>query len=102
MVRLFVGTNNFRVDILKSLNKSKPHFSCVNAKLSKEKQAAAPMPKILVRLNEELVRVKRLVNTAYYTAKEEVAFAKFPGLCKLQEKKGLDLLIFDDFPIQNT
>ena len=35
--------------------------------------------------------LRKLFRTAYYVAKEEIAFAKFPGLCKLQIANGIDL-----------
>ena len=33
---------------------------------------------------------EKLFNTAHFVAKEKLAMAKFPSLCDLQEKNGLD------------
>ena len=44
-----------------------------------------------------------MFRTAYYVAKEEIAFAKFPGLCKLQIANGIDLsnTYMNDHPCRN-
>jgi len=36
-------------------------------------------------------KLTKLFNSAYFISKENLAFAKFPELCKLQMKNGLDL-----------
>ena len=52
----------------------------------------APMQKIVCKLTKEKeTRMKALFNTAFYVADEKLAFKKYPGLCNLQEKNGVDL-----------
>ena len=41
--------------------------------------------------NEEKNRMRILFNTAHFTAKEDLAMKKYPKLCNLQERNGLDL-----------
>jgi hypothetical protein len=50
------------------------------------------MAQTVTKMNKEKFEVlRKLFRTAYYVAKEEIALAKFPGLCKLQIANGVDL-----------
>ena len=34
--------------------------------------------------------VAKLMNTTFFTVKEDLVFAKYPKLCQLQQKNGMD------------
>ena len=87
------GTASFRVQNLRAHNTSKQHHCCVKeAKEARDKPRSAPM-NVLVRNMEAGVREKmvKLFNIAFFVAKEEIAFAKFPSLCALHIKNDVEL-----------
>lgn len=50
------------------------------------------MGRVLRNMNSQIQeKLTKLFNSAYFISKENLAFAKFPELCKLQMKNGLDL-----------
>ena len=90
------GIGKYRVQNLKVHDVSIDHGKCINKwKVDKEnadKPITTMMKTISAKLDEETkLRMGRLFNTAYYVAKEGLAFRKFMGLRDLQEKNGLDM-----------
>ena len=50
------------------------------------------MGRVLRNMNSQIQeKLTKLFNRAYFISKENLAFAKFPELCKFQMKNGLDL-----------
>ena len=69
---------------------SGPHNKVDGKRYADENPGQAPMEKHLNNLSaEEQNRMRMLINTAHFTAKEDVAMKKFHKLCDLQEKNGL-------------
>ena len=68
-------------------------ISCISeAYHARENQDAAPMWRVLRNMNSQTQeKLIKLFNTAYFISKENLSFAKFQELCKLQMKNGLDL-----------
>ena len=53
---------------------------------------AVHMRTVLQNMNAQVKeKLQKLFNSAYFIRKENLAFAKFPQLCKLQMKNGVDL-----------
>ena len=77
-----MGSSSFRIQNLKAHDSSKIHDSCSKAKAAKENPAKAPF-NLAIRNIESEVQEKmiKLFNIAYFVAKEEIPFAKFPKLC---------------------
>ena len=72
--------------------RSKSHHSCSEAHRVRENPEAAPMWRVLRNMNSQIQeKLTKLFNSAYFISKENLAFAKFPELCKVQMKNGLDL-----------
>ena len=72
--------------------RSKSHHSCSEAHRVRENPEAAPMWRVLRNMNSQIQeKLTKLFNGAYFISKENLAFAKFPELCKLQMKNCLDL-----------
>ena len=88
----FKGTSSFWIQNLKAHDSSKVHESCSKAKAAKENPAKAPM-NLAIRNMESatLEKMIKLFNIAYFAAKEETPFAKFPKLCTLHEKNNVEL-----------
>ena len=89
---LYIGTSGFRRTTIQAHAKSKSHFKCFEANSAKENPAAAPMGIALRNMNAQVKeKLRKLLNSSYFVSKENLAFAKFPQLYKLQMKNGLDL-----------
>ena len=89
---LFAGTSGFRRTTIQAHARSKSHHRCFEAKCARENPAAAPIGRVLRNMSAEVQeKLGMLFNTAYFVGKENLAFSKFPELCKLQMKNGLDL-----------
>ena len=95
--RLFLGINGssssgFRRDTLVSHNISRCHVFCVQREKYQARPEEAPLTRISRKIdNESQERLEKLFNTAHFVAKEKIALAKFPGLCDLQEKNGINI-----------
>ena len=89
---LFNGTSGFRRTTLQAHSRSKTHHTCSEAYRTRENPDAAPMDRALRNMNSQTQeKLRKLFNTAYFISKENLSFAKFPELCKLQMKNGLEL-----------
>lgn len=88
----YLGTSTFRKSSIKTHAKSKAHAKCELAKRAKENPRSTPMAQTVAKMNKDNFEVlKKLFRTAYYVAKEEIALAKFPSLCKLQIGNGINM-----------
>lgn len=68
------------------------HKKVAAKKFVQDNPGKAPMDIHLKNLSKhETDRLKILMNTAHFTAKEDIAMHKFPKLCDLQEKNGVDI-----------
>ena len=89
---LFIGNGAFRHTTIQAHAKSKTHFKCFEANSARENPGAAPMRTVLRNMNAQVnEKLQKLFRSAYFISKENLAFAKFPQLCKLQMKNGVDL-----------
>ena len=91
---LFIGNGAFRRTTIQAHAKSKSHFNCLQseANSARENLGAAPMRTALRNMNAQVnEKLQKLFNSACFTGKENLAFAKFPQQCKLQMKNGVDL-----------
>ncbi len=96
---LFIGTGpgakksvDYRKGGLTTHDNSVPHKKVAGKKYADENPGEAPMDKHLKNLaKDEQNRVRMLMNTAHFTAKEDLAMKKYPKLCDLQEQNGLEL-----------
>ncbi|XP_071964144.1 zinc finger protein 862-like [Antedon mediterranea] len=88
----YLGCDSFRKLSIQTHDKSKSHLMCVLVKRAKENPKDTSMGKAIAKINASNFEIlKKLFRTAYYVAKEEIALAKFPGLCKLQMANGVEL-----------
>ena len=89
---LYIGTSGFRRTTLQAHARSKSHHKCSEAHRARENPDAAPLGILLRNLTAQInEKLSKLFNSAYFISKENLAFAKFPELCKLQMKNGVDL-----------
>ena len=89
---LYIGTGGFRKTTIQAHAKSKSHHSCSEVHRATENPETALMGILLRNMNSQIQeKLMKLFNSAYFISKENLAFAKFPELCKLQMKNGLDL-----------
>ena len=89
---LFIGNGAFRRTTIQAHAKSKTHFKCFEANSAQENPGAASMRTVLRNMNAQVnEKLQKLFNSACFTGKENLAFAKFPQLCKLQMKNDVDL-----------
>ena len=80
----------YRKETLKYHNKSAKHIKCIEKKQVLENPTKAPLAKSTKILDEKnSVTYEKLFNTAYYIAKENESFAKYPSLLELQKKNGV-------------
>ena len=91
---LFVGVRGEKVRIrtLKNHLHTAAHIDCENAVIAQTHPEKAPLTSCLSKMDKDVkVKLVKLFNIAYYVAKEEEPFAKFPKLVDLQIKNGLNL-----------
>lgn len=97
---LYIGCGSggtYREDSLFWHNRSKKHKRCVDEKQKVERvPGTGPLEKAVKTMIKKLdVKTQdimaALFNTAFYVAKENIAFSKFGSLCLLQNKNKLDL-----------
>ncbi|KAG5273476.1 hypothetical protein AALO_G00151730 [Alosa alosa] len=90
---LFIGVNGnkIRVRTLKSHLATSAHIDCENALKVQVNPDKAPLPSCLQRMDKDVKeKMLKLFNIAYYVAKEEEPFTKFPKLVDLHLKNGLN------------
>ena len=84
-------TSNYRKETLRFHDKSVKHQTCVDRKNALENPGGTNYAKSSRKADEKNSEVyEKLFNTAYYVASENEPFAKFPKLCALQTKNGLN------------
>ena len=84
-------TSNYRKETLKFHDKSVKHQTCIDRKKALENPGGTNYAKSSRKADEKNSEVyEKLFNTAYYVASENEPFAKFPKLCALQTKNGLN------------
>ena len=89
---LYIGTSGFTRTSLQAHARSKSHHKCSEAHRAWENPDAAPLGIVLRNMTAQInEKLSKLFNSAYFISKENLAFAKFPQLCKLQMKNGVDL-----------
>ena len=89
---LFIGNGAFRRTTIQAHAKSKTRFKCFEANFARENPGAAPMRTVLRNMNAQVnEKLQKLFNSNYFISRENLAFARFPQLCKLQMKNGVDL-----------
>ena len=89
---LFIGNGAFRRTTIQAHAKSKTRFKCFEANFARENPGAAPMRTVLRNMNAQVnEKLQKLFNSNYFISQENLAFARFPQLCKLQMKNGVDL-----------
>lgn len=92
VAHFFNGTSGFRRTTLQAHSRSKTHHTCSEAYHTREHPDAAPMGRALRNFNSQTQeKLRKLLDSAYFISKENLSFAKFPDLCKLQMKNGLEL-----------
>ncbi|XP_072015069.1 zinc finger protein 862-like [Amphiura filiformis] len=96
---LFKGTgpgaekpSDYRKSGLVTHDSSANHKRVAGKKAAVDNPGKQPMDIHLQHMStEESNRIRILMNTAHFTAKEDLAMKKFPKLCTLQEKNGLKI-----------
>jgi len=90
---LFSGTSNFRIDPLKSHQRSREHEACGMRIHHESKERTTtelkdmPLGKALLKVGEhQKKRLRFLFNTAYAAAKKGKLFSDFEYICELQIK----------------
>jgi len=90
------GSKSFRIESIRSHFSSPKHQLCVEADHVAQRRAAnlcaGPMDRMLQKIGEDnKTLLKYLFNTVFWVLQEELPFAKFPSLLKLQVKNGSEL-----------
>jgi len=86
------GSTNFKIESIRSHEKSNGHNRAVAAIKVAENPRLAPLPRVLLTMSQDIARkVERLFDIAYFVAKGEMAFTSFPHLCHLEMKHRVDL-----------
>lgn len=94
-----VGAESVRTSTLRDHAQSDQHAHAMML-LTKEKSQAqglgsssyAPIAKALHRLSdEERSRMRRKFDVAYFVATEKLSFLKYPGICELERRHGVDM-----------
>lgn len=81
-----------RKESLKWHNKSLKHVNCVEHKKALANPTQTKMAKTIKKVDEKNSELyEKLFNSAYYIAVEGDSFTKFPKLCALQAKNGIDM-----------
>ena len=90
---LYIGiSSNFRKETLKFHDKSFKHRKCVDHQKVIETPSTSSLAKSVKKVDKKNHEInEKLMNTAYYIACEGEPFTKFPRLCALQEKNGLNM-----------
>ena len=87
----FKGSDKFRIGVNRAHNKSKQHFRCPDvyrARRSAQNPTEQGLRNLECAVQGKLIK---LLNTAYFVAKDELPFGRFKGLCGLQIKNDVDL-----------
>ena len=90
---LFIGVtgDKIRVRTLQLHLFTSAHIECEKALKVQENPENAPLPSCLLRIDHHVQdKLIKLFNIAYYVAKEEEPFTKFPKLVNLHFKNGLN------------
>ena len=86
------GTTNFRIDILRVHNESQAHMDSVLAVNANQNPRDQPMDRALRLMNQQtIVKLEKLMSTAYYITLTQQPFSRFKSLCELQKINGCDL-----------
>ena len=82
------GTKATRSNSLEKHTLSNPHIKAKAAVKAAENPHKTPLALALRKIKgETLKKIQHLFNTAYFVAREELAFVKFEKLCSLQSLK---------------
>ena len=91
------GSKTFKRETMKKYNQSFTHIRSRDSFIAKQKAFEdRPIMKSFVKMSnksdeEQRNDVAKKMNTAYFIAKEELPFTKFPKLLDLQRKNGLQI-----------
>ena len=91
------GCKTFKRETLKKHSENFTHMRACDSYLAKQKaEEDRPIFKSFIRMSnkcdeEQRKDVAMKMNTAYFIAKEELPFTKFPNLLDLQRKNGLQI-----------
>ena len=90
---LFTGiSTNFKKETLKFHDKSLKHRKCVDHQKVLDNPTTSSLAKSVKKVDEKNYEVyEKMMNTAYFVASEGEPFTKYPRLCALQEKNGLNM-----------
>ena len=86
------GTENFRLDSIKSHESSIPHVQATKASVFRLNPQQAPLPRALAAVSEEVqMKMEKLFDIAYFVAKLELPFTVFENIASLEAKHGVKL-----------
>ena len=86
------GSTNFKIESIRSHEKSNGHNRAVAAIKVGENPCLAPLPWLLWTVSQDIAqKMERLFDIAYFVAKREMPFTSFPHLCHLEMKHRVDL-----------
>ena len=86
------GSTNFKIESIRSHEKSNGHNRAVAAIKVAENPRLALLPRVLWTVSQDVAqKMERLFDIAYFVAKREMPFTSFPHLCHLEMKHGVDL-----------
>ena len=78
------GSQNFKIESVRSHKASTGHTRCVAAASTENPQLAPLLCALLSMPKEVSQKMERLFDIAYFVAKREMPFTSFPHLCKLE------------------
>ena len=86
------GTDNFRLDSIRSHESSIPHIQVTKAFMFRCNPEKAPLPRALAAVSEEVqLKMNKLFEVAYFVAKLELPFTVYESIVSLEKKHGVKL-----------
>lgn len=86
------GTDNFRLDSIRSHESSIPHVQVTKAFMFRCNPEKALLPRALAAVSEEVqLKMKKLFEVAYFVAKLELPFTVYESIVSLETKHGVKL-----------
>ena len=86
------GTENFRLDSIKSHESSIPHVQATKASVFRLNPQQASLPRALGAVSEEVrLKMEKLFDIAYFVAKLELPFTVCESIASLEAKHGVKL-----------
>ncbi|XP_070535062.1 zinc finger protein 862-like [Ptychodera flava] len=90
--QLYKGTNHFKVDPLKTHEKTKEHISCMTRGPTRAREKTGPLEQVLANVTAKQHKsLTMLFNTAYGVLKSGRPFTDYEFVCSIQLKNNAEL-----------